>query len=101
MLKALLLRLNSQDVKGHLLRLMLLPCCFDLKQNKVLDVNIENLILLFPHVPQHFELILRLTFSNTPDEALVETRQKLVKEKKILVLLERKFRPFGHILDYK
>ena len=39
MLKALLLRLSSQDVKGWLLRLMLLPCCFDLHQSKVLDVR--------------------------------------------------------------
>ena len=39
MLKALLLRLSSQDVKGWLLGLMLLPCCFDLNQSKVLDVR--------------------------------------------------------------
>ena len=33
MLNALLLRLNSQDVK----RLMFLPCCFDLNKKEVLD----------------------------------------------------------------
>ena len=47
MLKALLLRLSSQDVKGWLLRLMLLPCCFDLNQSKVLDVREPcNLLVL-------------------------------------------------------
>ena len=30
--EALLLRLRSQDVKDLLLRLMLLPCCFELNQ---------------------------------------------------------------------
>ena len=40
--------------------------------------------------------ISRLTFSITPDEALVETRQKLVKEKILSSILE-KMLTFGHI----
>ena len=37
--------------------------------------------------------------SITPDEALVETRQKLVKEKIFGSIIE-KMQTFGHILDY-
>ena len=40
----------------------------------------------------------RLTFSITPDEALVETRQKLVKEKIFGSILE-KILTFGHIYE--
>ena len=39
-------------------------------------------------------------FSITPDEALVETRQKLVIEKIIGSILET-MKTFGHIYDYK
>ena len=42
----------------------------------------------------------RLTFSITPDEALVETRRELVIEKIIGSILE-KMKTFGHIYDYK
>ena len=38
----------------------------------------------------------RLTFSITPDETLVETRRKLVKEKILGSILE-KMLTFGHI----
>ena len=38
----------------------------------------------------------RLTFSITPDEALVETRQKLVIEK-IIGSISEKMKTFGHI----
>ena len=40
---------------------------------------------------------IRLTFSNTPDEASIETRQKLVNERNFGSIRE-KIRPFGHIL---
>ena len=43
---------------------------------------------------------MRLIFSNTPDEALVGTRQKLVNERNFGSIRE-KIRPFGNILDYK
>ena len=42
--------------------------------------------------------LLRLTFSITPDEALVETRQKLVIEK-IIGSISEKMKTFGHIYD--
>ena len=41
--------------------------------------------------------MIRLTFSNTPDEALVEIREKLVNERNFGSIRE-KIRPFGHIL---
>ena len=44
-------------------------------------------------------VILRLTFSNTPDEALVETRQKLLKRRNNCCIREQ-IRPLGHI-QYK
>ena len=62
----------------------------------VLDV-LEPWIVLGSDVMEPI-IVSRLTFFITPDEALVETRQKLVKEKIFGSIIE-KMQTFGHILD--